>query len=95
MSQCDDVKKLVAVKAGAAISLAKEIWEYAELSYKETRSSNAMIEAIRKEGFTVESGIADIPTAFKASYKCGSGKPVMGFLAEYDALDGLEPGNFF
>ncbi len=42
---------------------------------------------LAKEGFKVESGVAGIPTAFVASY--GSGSPVIGILAEYDALPGL------
>lgn len=89
MSQKDEVKNLVAAKSDAAVKLAKQIWNYAELAYKETQSAAAMVDAIQKEGFQVEMGIAGIPTAFTASFKCGSGKPVMGFLAEYDALDGL------
>ncbi|MBQ6482885.1 MAG: amidohydrolase [Anaerolineaceae bacterium] len=89
MSQKDEVKNLVAAKSDAAVTLAKQIWGFAELAYKETQSAAAIVDAIQKEGFQVEMGIADIPTAFTATYKCGSGKPVMGFLAEYDALDGL------
>ena len=89
MNQCEEIKKLVASKSEDAITLAGQIWNFAELSYTETRSAGVLIDALRKEGFTVEAGIADIPTAFKASYKCGTGKPVMGFLAEFDALDGL------
>lgn len=89
MTQMEEIKKYVAQKAEVTRKLAKEIWEYAELSYNETRSAAAMIKALEDEGFTVETGIADIPTAFKATFTCGTGKPVMGFLAEYDALDGL------
>ena len=65
------------------------IWGYAELSYEEFKSSAALIAALREQGFEIEEGIAGMPTAFKASYKCGSGKPVIGLLAEYDALSGL------
>ncbi len=89
MTQIEEIKALVASKSGTAARLADEIFSYAELSYTETRSSAAMMEALKEEGFTIEEGIADIPTAFKATYVCGTGKPVMGFLAEYDALDGL------
>ena len=83
------VKDLVASKADAAVALAKEIWNYAELSYEEVRSAAALIEALKKEGFAIEEGIAGIPTAFTATFQNGSGKPVVGFLAEYDALAGL------
>lgn len=89
MSQKEEVKKLVAAKTDAAVTLAKQIWGFAELAYKETKSASAMEEAIQKEGFAIEAGIAGIPTAFTATFKRGSGKPVIGFLAEYDALDGL------
>ena len=95
MNQLEEIKSLVADKSESAVALAKKIWGFAELSYHETQSANALIDALKKEGFQIESGIADIPTAFKASFSRGSGKPVMGFLAEYDALDGLsqEPAN--
>ena len=83
------VKDLVASQADAAVTLAKEIWNYAELSYEEVRSAAALMEALKKEGFAIEEGIAGIPTAFTATFQNGSGKPVVGFLAEYDALAGL------
>ena len=83
------MQNLGSAKADTAIALAKEIWGYAELSYEEVRSSSARIAALKKEGFSIEEGIAGIPTAFTATFSRGSGKPVVGFLAEYDALSGL------
>ena len=67
MNQKEEIRNLVAKKSDAAVTLAKQIWDYAELAYKETRSCGAMVEAIKKEGFTVDLGIAGIPTAFTAS----------------------------
>ena len=67
--------------------VALKIWNYAELGYKEVKSSALLAETLRKEGFTVETGVAEIPTAFVATY--GSGQPVIGILAEFDALPGL------
>jgi len=67
--------------------LAHQIWELAELGYKENQSSALLQEELKQAGFTIEAGVADIPTAFVASY--GSGKPVIGLLAEYDALPGV------
>ena len=67
--------------------IALQIWNNAELGYKEVKSSAVLQETLRKEGFTVEAGVADIPTAFVATY--GSGQPVIGILAEFDALPGL------
>jgi aminobenzoyl-glutamate utilization protein B len=66
---------------------ALQIWNYAELGYKETNSSALLQQLLQQNGFNVEVGVADIPTAFVATY--GSGKPVIGILAEYDALPGL------
>ena len=67
--------------------IGQRIWGFAEMGYKETKSSALLQEMLRKNGFAVQAGVADIPTAFVATY--GSGKPVIGILAEYDALPGL------
>jgi aminobenzoyl-glutamate utilization protein B len=66
---------------------ALAIWEYAEVGYQETRSSRLLQEQLTDAGFSVEAGVADIPTAFVASY--GSGKPVIAILGEFDALPGI------
>ncbi|WP_426061660.1 amidohydrolase [Hymenobacter sp. B1770] len=66
---------------------ALRIWSFAEVGYKETKSSALLQKSLRDNGFSVQAGVADIPTAFVATY--GSGKPVIGILAEYDALPGL------
>ncbi|MCI2059221.1 MAG: amidohydrolase [Oscillibacter sp.] len=89
MAEIEKIRRLVADQKETAERLARNIWDYAELSYCETRSAEALQAALKAEGFTVETGIAEIPTAFTASFRCGTGKPVMGLLAEYDALDGL------
>jgi aminobenzoyl-glutamate utilization protein B len=67
--------------------VALQIWNYAEVGYKEVKSSALHQKTLSDNGFTVEAGVADIPTAFVATY--GSGKPVIGILAEFDALPGL------
>lgn len=67
--------------------LSKQIWDFAEVGYQENKSSALLQDELKKEGFTVQAGVAGIPTAFVATY--GSGKPVIGILAEYDALPGL------
>lgn len=89
MTQIEQIKKLIADKADVTKRLASEIWSYAELSYEEKKSAGALMEALKAEGFAIQDNIADIPTAFTATYSVGSGKPVVGLLAEYDALDGL------
>jgi aminobenzoyl-glutamate utilization protein B len=67
--------------------IALQIWDYAEVGYKEVKSSALLQKTLSDAGFTVKSGVAEIPTAFVASY--GSGSPVIGILAEFDALPGL------
>lgn len=67
--------------------IAQTIWSYAELGYQEEQSSALLQSTLANEGFTIEKGVAGIPTAFVATY--GSGGPTIGILAEYDALPGL------
>jgi aminobenzoyl-glutamate utilization protein B len=67
---------------------ALQIWKYAEVGYKETQSSGLLQQRLKAAGFTVKAGVADEPTAFVASFKSGDG-PVIGVLAEFDALPGL------
>ena len=68
-------------------SVSDSIWDNPETDYTETVSSGILMDALKKEGFTVTSGLAGIPTAFSGSY--GSGSPVIGILGEFDALSGL------
>lgn len=77
----------VETKKNTIIHVADSIWEYAELSLQEYRSCALYCEVLEKEGFQVEKSIAGIETAFSASF--GSGRPIIGILAEYDALSGL------
>lgn len=67
--------------------LNARIWDYAELKFDETQSAAAMEDILEQNGFRVTRGIAGMPTAYIAT--AGSGKPVIGLLAEYDALSGL------
>ena len=66
---------------------ALQIWEYAEVGYKEVKSAALHVQHLKDAGFNVETGIAGIPTAFVATY--GTGSPAIGILAEYDALPGI------
>jgi aminobenzoyl-glutamate utilization protein B len=68
-------------------SIALQIWNYAEVGYKEVKSSALLQRTLSDNGFNVKPGVAEIPTAFVATY--GSGSPVIGILAEFDALPGL------
>ncbi len=73
--------------ADAIKRVNKNIWTYAETGLQEFKSAKELTDFLEANGFTVEKGVAGMPTAFVASY--GSGKPVIGILAEFDALPGL------
>jgi len=64
----------------------KEIWEYAEPAFREYKSAKAYVKLLREEGFEVEEGSGEMPTAFCAVW--GEGKPVIGSFVEYDAVPG-------
>jgi aminobenzoyl-glutamate utilization protein B len=68
-------------------NIALDIWKFAEVGFKEVKSSELLQHTLRDNGFKIDAGVAGMPTAFIASY--GSGKPVIAILAEYDALPGL------
>ena len=63
------------------------LWNWAEVGFKENKSAQLHVQHLQEAGFKVETGVGGMPTAFVATY--GSGKPVIGILAEYDALPGL------
>ena len=69
------------------ISCNQDIWTYAELGLEEHRSAARLVGLLKKGGFRVTEGVSGMPTAFVAEY--GSGKPIIGILAEYDALPEL------
>ena len=68
-------------------NIALNIWGFAEVGYKEVKSSALLQTTLKNNGFAVEAGVAGMPTAVVATY--GSGQPVIAILAEYDALPGL------
>jgi aminobenzoyl-glutamate utilization protein B len=67
--------------------LARQIWRLAELGYQEEKSSGLLQSELKTAGFEVASGVAGIPTAFVATW--GTGRPVVAFIGEFDALPGL------
>ncbi len=83
----DQIIKELEAKYDTYADLSLTIWDYAELGYLEEKSSSLLKSTLEKEGFNITSGVAEIPTAFEASF--GSGQPVIGIMAEYDALPGV------
>ena len=66
------------------IAASDYIFQHPELAYEETLASGCLAQFMAENGFTIEEKTAGIATAFTATW--GSGKPVIAFLAEYDAL---------
>ncbi len=64
-----------------------KIWEYGEIYFAEEQSANLLANICKEHGFSVEMGVSGMPTAFVA--KWGKGAHTVGFLAEYDALEGV------
>ncbi len=83
----NDLVEWIETNRGKFIELSDSIWRFAEIGLLEEKSSALLIKTFREAGFTIQHGIANMPTAFFASY--GSGKPVIAILGEYDALPGL------
>ena len=101
LAQSNNNKSIDALKNETAITIqsgyeaykkiALSIWDYAELGYKENKSTVLLQTTLKENGFIVETGVAAMPTAFVATY--GSGSPVIGILAEFDALPGISQDN--
>lgn len=81
------IEDAVQEKSSVILELSDRTFNLAEVGFREFKTVQLYIDALKQEGFDVECGLDGMPTAFKASY--GSGKPVIGYLAEYDALPDL------
>ena len=82
-----EVIRVVDENAPSFRDTSRQIWQFAESGFHEDKSSRLLQQQLKNAGFQVTAGVADMPTAFVASY--GSGKPVIGILGEFDALPGL------
>jgi aminobenzoyl-glutamate utilization protein B len=69
------------------IAMSDEIWALAEVAFEETKSSRILSDYAELQGFRVERGVSEMPTAFIAEY--GEGAPIIGILGEFDALPGV------
>ncbi|WP_324829083.1 amidohydrolase [Qipengyuania zhejiangensis] len=86
-AQAADPVAEVSAQKDRTARVAQQIWDWAELGYLESRSSGLLQDELEGEGFAIKPGVAGIPTAFVAEW--GTGGPVIGILAEYDALPGI------
>jgi len=96
LSRCDAVELRPTQKTAIADvegrqdelkAVNKSIWEFAEVGLEEHQSAALLVAKLKQNGFEVRTGVSHMPTSFVASF--GSGQPVIGILAEYDALPGL------
>lgn len=67
--------------------MADQIWRTPELSWKEFQASRLQADYLENEGFSITWDVGGVNTAFVAEW--GKGKPILGFIGEYDALPGL------
>ncbi len=89
-----DIKELKALVTGEIEARRQQLSELSlkihsnpELGYYEVKAADWLTQYLEENGFSIERGICELLTAFKASY--GKGKPAIAILAEYDALPGL------
>jgi len=82
-----EIVKSLNAKKNMYGEIAQQIWDYAEMGYQEEKSAALLQKTLSDQGFSIQKGVANIPTAFIAEY--GSGSPVIAILGEYDALPGL------
>jgi amidohydrolase len=84
------LREAVDQKTAELTELSLKIHQNPELGWNENDASTRLADFLEQNGFAVERGISELPTAFKAVY--GQGKPVIAFMAEYDALPGIGHG---
>lgn len=86
-TQTTDFRQWFSDHEGSLLATARDIFAHPEISGEETWSSHRLAQLLEEAGFRITWGIGGFDTAFLAEW--GQGKPIIGFLAEYDALPGL------
>lgn len=89
MDDRNQVESLIQAQSDALKRTAKQVWDAAELNWRETKSADALKQYLSEQGFSIKAPVCGMDTAFIAQQTVGSGGPVVAFLAEYDALPGL------
>lgn len=87
MNKFEFIDAVIEAQSQEFCDASDKIWEYAEISLEEEKSSKLIAEILQKEGFEVTLGAAGFDTAIVAKF--GNGEPKVAILGEYDALDGL------
>jgi aminobenzoyl-glutamate utilization protein B len=86
-SEKETVERALDARQARYAEVALQIWNYAEVGYQEEKSAALLQAQLRDAGFNITAGVEGMPTAFVASW--GTGRPVIGLLAEFDALPGF------
>ncbi len=66
--------------------ISDAIYSFSEIGFQEYKTIALVEETLSAAGFVVETGVADMPTAYMASY--GSGEPVIGLMSDFDGVPG-------
>lgn len=84
-----DIVHSVDTNRNRFLEISREIWADPELGFQEHRAVERLTGPLRESGFEVEVGVADLETAFRATWSTGRDGPTIAILCEYDALKGL------
>ncbi|HCD44333.1 MAG TPA: amidohydrolase [Lachnoclostridium sp.] len=87
MSGKKRIIELIEQKKDVFTDISNQVWEFAETRFALNKSADLLCAAMKKEGFKITRGLAGMKDAFIAEY--GQGSPVIGILAEYDALTNM------
>jgi aminobenzoyl-glutamate utilization protein B len=74
----------VEARAQFTQQMVDQIFSFGELGFQEFETSKYLVNILRENGFTVQEGVAGIPTAFVATW--GSGKPVISLGSDIDGI---------
>lgn len=78
--------------APALIGVSRRIWETPEVAFEEEQASRWLADLLTSEGYDVELGVGNLPTAFTAQRRGSGVGPTVGLFSEYDALPDLGHG---
>jgi amidohydrolase len=92
--EIDDIKSEIICEVEThrqeLVDLSRRIHDNPELGFHEYKAAEWLTDYLKLQGFNVDRGIYGLETAFRATY--GRGRPVIAFLAEYDALPEMGHG---
>jgi amidohydrolase len=88
----ENLYALVESMQGKMSEISDFIHDNPELGNNEVKAHKLLTEIFAAHGFTVETEVGGLATAFRATYRIGTGGPNIGLLCEYDALKGLGHG---